>query len=40
MRHSANGGSWTRGYEYDEASLIEAGKEEQPADEDDGWQRH
>jgi RHS repeat-associated protein len=23
MRHSANGGSWTRGYEYDAASLIE-----------------
>ena len=26
MRHSANGGSWTRGYEYDEASLIEPAK--------------
>ena len=23
MRHIANGGSWTRGYEYDEASLID-----------------
>src|SRR5262249_45012624 len=23
MRHSANGGSWTRSYEYDAASLIE-----------------
>ncbi len=26
MRHIANGGSWTRGYEYDEASLIETTK--------------
>ena len=26
MRHSANGGSWTRGYEYDEASLLEPAK--------------
>jgi RHS repeat-associated protein len=26
MRHTANGGSWTRNYEYEEASLIEPGK--------------
>jgi RHS repeat-associated protein len=26
MRHTANGGSWTRTYEYDEDSLIETGK--------------
>ena len=36
MRHIANGGSWTRGYEYEEASLIESGEAEQPADENDG----
>ena len=27
MRHSANGGSWTRRYEYDEDSLIETDKD-------------
>jgi RHS repeat-associated protein len=27
MRHIANGGSWTRGYEYNEASLIEPWKQ-------------
>jgi RHS repeat-associated protein len=27
IRHIANGGSWTRGYEYDENSLIESAKQ-------------
>jgi RHS repeat-associated protein len=27
MRHSANGGGWTRGYEYDAPSLIEPAKQ-------------
>ena len=39
MRHIANGGSWTRSYAYDEASLIEAGEAEQPAEQHHGGQR-
>ena len=27
MRHIANGGSWTRSYEYNEASLLEPAKQ-------------
>ena len=39
MRHIATGGGWTRSYLYDEASLLDGGREGQPPHPDHGRQR-
>ena len=39
MRHIANGGGWTRSYDYEEAQPARSRQAEQPADQDHGGQR-